>query len=64
MSKSNRCVPKIYRIMWDQNGGEVRRFRLETAVEACERYDVAGFEYDLCAVRCTSSTVKSNDMFR
>jgi len=29
---------------------EVRRLRLETAVEACERYDVTGFEYDF--MRC------------
>ena len=29
---------------------EVRRLRLDTAAEACERYDVAGFEYDF--MRC------------
>jgi hypothetical protein len=29
---------------------EVRRLRLDTAVEACERYDVVGFEYDF--MRC------------
>ena len=50
-------LAEVLPFLQDFAHAEVRALRRDLAVEACRRYDIAGFLYVLCAARVTSSAV-------